>query len=179
MQHTLIPRIERAALRREYRTRVFIVFCFTLSVAGIIGSVALFPAFIRALQEEKSQLSVIAALQKDKNDSGITEIENDLSRYAEYLSALLPGLDTPKYSQIIEDVVRTRGSVKITSLALEEMSTSSMQIRIQGIAPTRESLVTFKSRLEGLAPGNSVDLPIGELAKSRDIMYSLRVMHSI
>ena len=50
---------------------------------------------------------------------------------------------------------------------------------VQGIAPTREALVSYKNRLEGLTIGNKVELPISELAKSKDIRFSLRFTRTL
>ena len=67
----------------------------------------------------------------------------------------------------------------MSSVAITDLSTSTAVIVMQGVAPTRESLVAFKTRLEGLSPGNQIDLPISGFARSKDLPFSLKVLHHL
>lgn len=179
MRHTLLPYPDRKMLRREYRTRVLIVLCFMLSAAGVIGIGSLFPSFIRATTEERTQVDLIDTLKKGKETSGLTQIEKELAADNILLSALMQEPNSLRASEIIAPVVAARGPVRIGTIAIISTASSSVSIGIQGIAPTRESLLSLKTRLEGLKPGNIVDLPISELAKSVNIDFSLQLTQSL
>jgi hypothetical protein len=72
-----------------------------------------------------------------------------------------------------------RGSLKFTSFSVMKVATSTYNITIQGLAPTRNSLLTFKTNFENLAPGNKVDLPVSTLAKSTNINFSLQLKQEL
>ncbi len=174
MQHTLVPIEERNMLRHEYRIRLGIVACFALSLAGIVGVSSLFPAFFRSSLEEHSELDTIATLQKEKTKTGITQIENELAADNLLLAPLSSANIVPLSSEV-QDITALRGNIKLISLTFVRLSGGNVGSVIQGIAPTRESLLAFKGRLEANTPGGIVDLPIAQLAKSKDIPFSIQV----
>ena len=175
MLHTLLPLSERKALKAEYRVRMAIVLCFMLCLAGIIGIASLFPAFIRASTEEKTALNTIASLKKDKDQSGLSKIESDFSNSAVLLSALAKDSAEPQLDSLIQKIVSMRGPLVINSISLSSQSAGSVDVVLQGTAPTRDSLTTFKGKLESAAPGNKVDLPVDELRSPSNVQFSLTV----
>ena len=79
------------------------------------------------------------------------------------------------YSYLVKSIVGERDSVKISSIVSARTSTTTVTTFVQGTASTREVLLAFKSRLQAAIPGNVVDLPISQLAKSTNIQFSLSV----
>lgn len=177
MQHTLIPQKERRILRREYRIRAFIVFCFLLSVGGLIGSATLFPSFIFTFNEEKDQLSLLSSIRETKDESGVTALELDFKRDNSLISVLSKESKVPRPSTSIQSVIGLRGPVKINAISVDTPTPEDLVIIIQGIAPNRDSLLAFKSRLEELA-GGGVELPVSDLAKSKDLQFSMRIIEN-
>jgi hypothetical protein len=176
MQHTLLPTPERVALRREYHVRVWIIALFAVSVAGTIGVAALFPAYIRGSLEERLQLGAIAALEKDKSASGIGNVEQELAADKILLAALAESSDRELLSTEISNLLALRGTVKLSAISANRKEDESVELTLQGIAPTRESLLSFKARIENLTPGTSVTLPISQLAKSTNIQFSMLIV---
>lgn len=179
MQHTLLPIQERKSLRHEYRLRVAIVLCFMLSFAGLIGIGSLFPSFISMSAKERSELDAVTALKKQKDDSGIGDIEGTLKADAALLAAATPLTVGTLPSAVIESVVSARGPVDLTSLSVASGDGSSFDVSIRGVAPDRPSLLAFQNRLEQLAPGNKAVLPISELAKNSDIPFSIELTEKL
>ncbi len=175
MQHTLLPIKERTNLRREYRTRVVIIFCFLLSLAGLIGAATLFPSFIFALNEEQSQIELLESLKKNKDESGVTTLELDFQRDNALINALSVTSKVPRSSVTIQSIVGVRKEVKLKSVVVDTPTEDSLSIVIQGVAPNRDTLLAFKIRLEELVPGGSVELPVSDLAKSKDLQFSMRI----
>lgn len=173
MHHTLLPLNERRALQREYHVRALSVLCFALSVAGIIGIGSLFPAFIRALVEERSAQNDLASIEKAKDISGLTEIQKSVTAGTKVLSALSDGLSRPVPSILAGLVVEQRGNIRLTSMTIQYVGSSTVSVTVQGMAPTREALLAFKSRLETEQQGNKVILPVSTLAKATNIQFSL------
>ncbi|MEK7641957.1 MAG: hypothetical protein AAB365_03120 [Patescibacteria group bacterium] len=178
MRHSFLPIQEQKTLKRGYRLHAAIVALFLMSVVGVVGICSLFPAYILVSAEERSQTMLGRSLE-DADGSQSAVFARDLERDSKLVRALTSSQAGTKPSLLIQDVVSARASVSITSVMLSELSTTSATMIIQGIAPTRESLVSLKTRLENLGIGNKVELPISELAKSRDIPFSLRFTRSL
>jgi hypothetical protein len=177
MRHSFLPASEQKTLKRLYRIRAAIVGLFMLSVAGMVGVGSLFPSYVYVSTEEEAQLSTIASLKEDKDSSGIANVERELQADAALLAILSSNATTTRPSTVIEDMVTARGNVHVTSIVLGDISSTTVSVIMQGVAPTRESLLAFKTRLEGLNVGNKVELPISGFARSQDIPFSLRVSH--
>jgi hypothetical protein len=176
MQHTLVTPVARKQLRREYHVRAWIVTLFVLSVAGIVGVASLLPAFLRGSLEERVQLNAIASLEKNKQDSGVVHIEQELIADKLLLAVLAEGSDRMLMSAEIQDLITIKGSVHLTSFAIERRNDGSVRIVVQGIAPTRESLLAFKTKVETTVPGTATNLPISQLAKSTNIQFSMEII---
>jgi hypothetical protein len=179
MQHTLLPLHERITLRREYRIRAAIVLCFTLSLVGLIGIASFFPAFLKASTEARSAQNEAAILQKNKKDSGLTSIQQTVAQSQKLLSTLGGKVSGTKMSAIIESIVSMRNNVRLTSINVTQTGTTTATIVMQGVAPTRDALLSFKNRLESAVPGNKVELPVSELAKSTNVEFSMRLTENL
>jgi hypothetical protein len=178
MRHSFLPTIEQKKLKREYHIHVIIVALFFLSAVGLIGSGSLFPAYLTMNTEARQQQIAMDALKSDNDKSGIAELERELALHNVRMAALSVQNDIPS-SALIQNAVAARGTVRLSSIAVEHTSSTTVTIRISGQAPTRDSLVGFKTRLEKLEDGTKVELPISDFAKSRDIPFSLRVIQPI
>lgn len=175
MRHTLLPLNERIYLRREYYRRVTIVFCFTLSLAILVGIAALFPIFIRAisLQNESEQAS--KSIVNQSEDKSLKEMQKSVARSLALLSSLQKDSNSPKISDLITEVLDIRNGLIITNFSISKVSTTTYSMNIQGTASSRNTLLTFKKDFEDLLPGNKVDLPVSALAKATNFQFSVQL----
>lgn len=172
MYHTLLPQKERRAIRREYRIRALIVFLFIVSVAGTIGVVSLFPAYVRSTLDAKTAAKELEAA-KSESSPELSAIQDQVSVGQILLTKLQSEFKSQRLSIWAENVVNNRGTVRINALNVNMVSTSSISILVKGIAPTRDSLLGFKQTIEDQIPGSKSDLPLSELAKGTNIEFSL------
>ena len=179
MRHSFIPIPEQKKLKAVYRVHVTVVALFLISVAGIIGLGSLFPTFVMGYSEEHSQLETVASLKENKDTSESARVQKELQSDGARIVALAQVVSVVRPSAVIARVVDVRGPVRLSSVVLSDLSTSTASIVLQGVAPTREALVSFKTRLEALSPGNKVELPISGFAKRTDLPFSMKVMHKL
>ena len=162
-------------LKSEYRIRLLTVVCFTLSVVGLLGIAALWPALTRAINEEKNQEKGVIAIQKI-NKVDIVEAKDKLASDADLLKTLSSQAFSLKYSNIIKSIVAVRGSSSISSFSFSAPDASHfITVSISGKTPNRQELLAFKGRLLNVIPGGSVDFPIGDLVMDKEISYSLTI----
>lgn len=178
MRHTLLPLQERITLRREYYTRINIVFCFLLSLSIFVGISSLFPVYIKALSVQSDFETQVENL-KDEVDPNIKEVQKSISNSLLILDSLNKESNSPLISDVISGIINIKGNLKFSSISVGKISTSTFTIAVQGIAPDRNSLLDFKRNFENLSPKNKVELPVSSLAKSSNIQFSLQLKEEL
>jgi len=179
MIHTLLPENEKKHIRREYRIRAAIVLCFTLALAGLLGMASIFPAFLRASLTRRANESAAATLKKQRTDSGLSSIKNTVIQSQKMLDTLVTLSHSLKTSLIIENLILLRDRLALSSISVSAVSNTSLSILLQGIAPTREDLISFKQRVETKIPGSNVNLPASELARIKDVQFTVQITEPI
>lgn len=167
-----MPNQDQRALKRSYRTRVFAVTYIMLACAVLAATIALVPSYAKVAAERDAQTAELASISQavaPGSDALRTELDSDMRRLRTLATS-----DPVRPSLLIAETISARGPVRINALSIEAMSSTTATLVVQGIAPTRDTLVAFKNRLENMIPGNKVELPISELTKSKDISFSLR-----
>ncbi len=179
IHYTLLPEIERRLLKREYRIRLFIFFLFFISCAILIGVFSLIPAYILSFSQEKDILKSLEYLQKNRKENGMEVIIKELKESDDIIKKLNENNKENIFSQIIYKIISHKNSgIYISSFQFpipDNESTSTQTAIIQGRASSRESLISFKGRLESDTSISKVELPVSDLAKSKDISFSVRV----
>ena len=178
MRHTLLPLQERITLRREYYTRINIVFCFLLSLSIFVGISSLFPVYIKALSVQSDFETQVENL-KDEADPSIKEVQKSISNSLLILDSLNKESSSPLISDVISGIINIKGNLKFSSVSVSKISTSTFTIAVQGLAPDRNSLLDFKRNFENLSPKNKVELPVSSLAKSSNIQFSLQLREEL
>lgn len=179
MRHTLIPPQERVIVHREYHTRATVVLFAGLSLAVVIGIISMLPGFISAWAADiAAGARVISARSKNDSDN-LSRVEVELSADKKILAVLVAGNAGSRASDAVRIITDVRSNVSIFSFKLERSGTSTVTATIQGVAPTRASLLSFKSRLESLSSGARVDLPIEALKESTNVQFSLRTIQNL
>ena len=178
IHYTLLPEDEMKRLRREYRMRFFIVLLFFISCALFIGIVSLLPSYILSTNKENRALAQAQEVQKKREASGADQVEKDLVKAQTIARKILAENTSFYYSDIIQHILSHRSNkITVTSFEASRDTGTSTPVRviIQGKAVSREGLTTFKSVLERDSFFTQVELPVSDLAKSKDISFSMRL----
>lgn len=168
MQHTLIPLPDRKRLHREYVVRAATVLIFALSVSVLVGTIALFPAYVKALYYNRALQNDISSEEQLKLDDSLKKVKAELAADSRLLTALASSTVEIRFSRILTEVISARERVSITAFSVRQTDQRSVAITIKGIAPSRDDLLAFRSRLEKLMPDTTIDVPIAQLAKNVD-----------
>ena len=117
----------------------------------------------------------LARIRKEK---GIDSIVKELSGGSVILKKLNDNSNGRIYSKMIFQIINDKPNgltINSFDIASTKNATSSIVVVIQGKAPTRELLVNFKDKLESDPLVTKVELPVSDLAKNKDISYSMKV----
>ena len=178
IHYTLLPEKEIKALKREYRMRLVIFFLFFMSVAVLAGIFSLTPGFVLSYTQEKEALSHLKNVEKNRKDNGLDSIVKELNETNTIIKKLEDHSGDLVYSRIIFQIIghKTSGlTIKSFDISKSPNATSTADVVIQGKATTRDSLISFKNKLEADPLISNLQLPVSDLAKSKDISYSIKI----
>lgn len=179
IHYTLLPENEIKKLKREYRTRLVIFMLFFMSCAVLFGIAALAPGYILSYSLEKDALDKLDVLQKSRQTSGSNNMIKELADSNKIINKLKDYKTSIPFSSIISKIISYKPSgVSIRSFdvsSLTEEASSTINAVIQGKASSRESLVLFRDKISSDPLVEKVELPVSDLAKSKDISYSIKI----
>lgn len=172
--YTLIPQKDNHKLTTDYRLRVLAVLFFSLAVSLLIGIASLAPSYILSDQDEREAVARVEEMQRDRESRGVNELDKDAEEANRLATALLGENELPVFSVLVDDIVRNRGEgIVITSFTMKALSTTTLEAIVKGKASTRDALVGYRKRVVEDTRFTKVDLPISDLAKSKDIPFTL------
>lgn len=164
----LLPKTAKVIIRREYYMRLIIVSLFLSGIVLLIASFLLIPSyFLTHLKGVSGQgqieiiEGVVALHEKDNVEQQLLETRQKLNI-----------ISREKRSNLVEII----GSVleeKSSLISINSFFWDNGELGIRGTAQTRDGLVVFVDRLEQASLFVNVDLPVSNLAASRDINFSL------
>ncbi len=177
IHYILIPEGERRALRREYRLRITIVAFLFVSCALVVGIGSLLPVYIFSYGQEREAILREEAVRKSRIESGADQIEKDLIITQAIAERILAEKDPVSYTGLIQKILSYRKK-EILVAAFEftkDVSTSTLgRVSVQGKALSREALLEFKKSIEGDKTFTDIELPLSDLAKSKNLDFNLR-----
>lgn len=176
IHYTLLPDKEIKSLKKEYRTRLFIVMAFFVSFGILVGLVSLIPSYVFSYTREKEALKNLQMLQDSRRERGTDVIIKDLEETQQLVDALKGHNNSADFSQIIAEIIlRKNAQVSINSFQMSQTpsASSSLSVIVQGKALTRDSLLLFKKSLEQNPLISKIDLPPSDIAKKENISFSL------
>lgn len=170
----LIPPAAKKIMVREYWTRVLTVWVMLGGTACLIVTLLLLPTYLLlSIKTSVIKEQAAAATQKVASyDVSATELQT-ANRQAQIL---LKDTTTLSYSGLVAEFETIAGEgVSINDFRFLQSSTLGT-ISLSGVATTREDLANFRDRLESDVRFAKVDLPISNLIKDRDLLFSMSLI---
>ena len=88
-------------------------------------------------------------------------------------------LDYRKFNPIVDTILAQKFSgIIIDQVAYRMVATSTAVVTVGGIADSRENLVLLSKKLQASSKFKSVDIPISNYAKEKDIEFSINLVVS-
>lgn len=178
IKYTLLPEIEERTLKREYKTRLFIVLLLFLSLSVVAGIIFLLPSYMLSYSQESKAIENASVVEKGRQERGIAQVEKELTLSQKTIDLLLGNMNPVKNSLVIQEIISNRPSgagINSFNISKAEGTSTPITAIIQGKADSRESLIEFKKNLENDETISKVELPISDLAKNKDISFSIRL----
>lgn len=170
----LIPPSAKKSIAIEYWKRVITVWLYLGSVAAVILTVFLLPTHV-ALRSEISTL-------KDQVSAGVERVASFDTSATELISAtnqakiLLDNKSTTTPAVLIEAFkIYAGNSVQINNFQFSKFETAGT-ITLAGVARSRQDLALFRDTVTSDTRFASVNLPISNLIKDKDLLFSMNIV---
>lgn len=173
---TYLPEEQKRALRREYITRLMIVILLVVTVVCVAGTVFMLPAYVTARSDVKDKEYQLSNEGQKKLIAQVKENELQVKYATDFSNRFLEGSNNPSLIRalLIPTESLTPG-VKLTSFELSTNASSTIDIRVGGVSANREALLAFRKKIEGYKGVQKVELPVSDLAKSKDLAFVMRI----
>jgi hypothetical protein len=178
IHYTLLPKKEMKTLQREYWIRLLVVSIFFISCAVVLGIITLIPSYVYTQVQERQALLHKDELLKSRKESGADQVEKSLVESQTIAQKIIEDSDMVAYSDIVQKIISHRSNQILLSgfgLSHGEGTSTPTQIVVQGGAVTREALLNFKKGLDNDTSFTHIDLPLSDLAKSKNITFTVQM----
>lgn len=174
----LLPESLKADIKSEYRVRRFLVIMLFTLCLQIVFVIFLFPSWLISSSKIEDSKGRVAQLEKSKILSNTNTVRPIIRSINTELTSIDKSLEYPTLIPIINNILSKKTlSIKIIQFSYLANSSSTATINIRGVSANREDLVQFKKSLDGLGMFRSVNLPISNYAKDRDIDFGMDIIY--
>ncbi len=169
----LLPPEGKKLYVQEYWVRVLSVWGFLMG-AVLVGSTLLFiPSYTLIYVQLRAAGE---AIETAKSQSDVSEKENVIREANVIIDQLSLKKEYTEVSQVIEDMAaEATEELSINHFNFSYKDDTVVGAQIQGAALSREALAQFKRSLEALPYFASVTLPISDLAREKDLPFTITV----
>lgn len=170
----LIPFEQKNRLEKDYKTRKLIMWV-ALVVAVLTVSIALLlPSYVLSRAkagEVKNELETVRRILDTELQP--TEVTQQLTEAARNARDLRPFTEKNSVYELVKIFETKPINIRITSIVFQEKDPEPAVITLAGIATDRETLRSFGRLMEAREEFSSVDLPVSNFAKEKDIEFNM------
>ena len=170
----LIPPAAKKSIKIEYWIRVLSVWFLAWAGALLVGVFVLVPAYVLITSQAKvySQSTDLISQEKD----GFAAVSTGLAQANAQAGFIIGGFSLPRFTEYLTLFKGLENDeVQLTEIGISRNEKGIQPVLISGEASSRQALAAFRDRLLAQSQVTAVDLPISNLAKDKDITFSLTV----
>lgn len=175
----LLPEKEKANLKKGLKLRFAVTLLVLLSIPFFFGSIILLPSYLLALVNFSETKTENGPAINDNNQE-FQDVLNMPDSISGKLLIFQSNLSGHTALEILNKFINAMPTgVKINSISFSKRNNNAEKIGssviISGIAQNRESLVSFSSNLKKDSDFSSVEIPISNLAKEKNLPFSINI----
>ena len=173
----LLPIEEKKKIHRDYVFRLLAVALGVVSVSAVIGIVTLFPSYFISDFQKRAAIEEAERTRKTNAEGDQENIASLLKEAQQKLEILSPESEKVFLRTIFDTAIGYKpDTVALTGMVYQEGSEGKLTFIMNGIADNREDLLVFSQNLKRDALFDDVELPVSNLAKDRNINFTLTVV---
>jgi hypothetical protein len=170
----LLPDSLKKEIKAEYKLRVIIVILVFVLFIQLSFLVFIFPSWLISLYKEKETVAQAEEMSKSERVSNINSLTSIVTDTNTKLNMLNNTLEYPEFLPLANSILAQKtSSIKLDQFYYTSQSPVTGTISLNGVSATRDSLVAFVKSLQETKLFKSVDLPVSNLTKDKNIKFSL------
>lgn len=170
----LIPPTAKRGVIIEYWVRVVTVWAGLASIAAILIAVVMSPVYV--LVDSQITAYIQSADIASQKIASFKSVSEELVLATQQAQLVISSSKEMQLSEIIYLFNSLEGEgIALDSVSVNRIPTGIEPVRISGNAVDRQSLADFRDRLLAEERVETVDFPISNLAKDRDITFTITV----
>lgn len=164
----------KSTVLKQYRLRLYTIYLGLGSVLIIVGIALTIPTYVLLTSKFKA-----AELEKSVAEKTIDEdalkLDKDIQALRNKITLIETSDEELPIILVLEKLLSKRDNqIAVVSISLIRQNEIG-KITLGGIASTREALVALEKSLKAEPMFSKVDLPVGSLAKNKDIPFSIAI----
>lgn len=171
----LLPNTERESLKKGLKLRFATMTLFIISASLLIGFVSLLPAYFLTANHLSNGYS--SGVKDDGSTKEMLNLPGEINLKLGFLQSSVNGIAvTDFFSKIINYLPNeiTLNSITFAKKQSYKEKNGTI-ISISGIAANRDSLVSFSALLKESGSFSSVEVPVSNLTKNKDLPFSMSI----
>ncbi len=170
----LIPAEAKKHLVREYWMRTITVWFFLWSFAIALGVAVLVPSYVLINLQVNAYSS--SAQSADEKNANFESVAKELERASKTAASLSDHFSHPPMTEYLSILKEFESSdISVTQIALTRDGNEAGPVKMTGVAQDRQALAAFRTRMLESDYIESVDFPISNLAKDKQIPFEMTV----
>jgi Tfp pilus assembly protein PilN len=168
---TFLPEDHKDRVVRTYRLKLIVVYIGLSCVLFATGFVLAIPSYAILLAKRQSALVEGDATARAAESS----IADEVKILKEEIALAKTTSEQVPIATLLDKILsRQSSSILISNITIKRGADAGT-ISITGRASSRDALVAFSKSLQGEPTFTKVDLPVGSLAKSKDIPWMISI----
>lgn len=171
----LLPEEQKKLVKREYYLRIITTSLFLLLLATILASAFLYPIGILSSYKVKVARETLDSGQADEILSGENSLGPVLKTAKDELDMLNQFQPAVSWYLLLGRLINEKPKgVVINHFDLAKGKTvNELLIKFSGLSDSREALLSLVKNLERQSIFSKIILPVSDLTKNKDIVFSL------
>ncbi len=172
----LLPDNLKNSIKKDYNLRRLIVVLLFLIFIQISFMVFLFPIWLSSYYKEKEYITMRDEMNSNLSVLNIASTTSNIKTLNNNLAIMDKVLSYPKIVHYLNVVFLNKSkSILIDDISYVDTNEKSATLTVEGKSVTREALLTFVKNLQTSGAFSSVDLPISNYAKDKDLDFSIKL----
>jgi hypothetical protein len=170
-----LPEDFKTRAKHMYHGRLASLYICVMCGVFLVSLFLLLPSQMLALSKKKGLQEELSALQKSLAIKGNNTVEDFVSASKKKIEITEIKESERLFTDVLVEFLayKTNG-VSITTISFERLGTQNT-MAVSGKAVSRDALLSFSKALKSNHRFESVDLPVSNLAKSKDIEFSISI----
>ena len=176
----LLSSERRNAFRQGYFFRLGTVIALALTLMCVLHAVMLVPAYFTLSEARANESMLLSNVNERLSSAGDKEITERLAALGKQTEHLVRLSGTPSATATMRAaLLLPRSGITLTGLSFTPPAgKASGELRLTGMAVSREALRAYQTTLGTLPTVTNVDLPISAYARESDIQFTITLTGS-